>query len=45
MYSKEAVLETQQNRGRNNNNNNNPSQLKILLTRNMSYVGKEGKEF
>jgi len=43
MYSKEAVLETQQNRGR--NNNNNPSQLKILLTRNMSYIGKEGKEF
>jgi hypothetical protein len=44
MYSKEAVLETQQNKGR-NNNNNNPSQLKILPTRNVSYVGKEGKEF
>jgi hypothetical protein len=42
MYSKEAVLKKQQNQGR---NNNNPSQLIILLTRNISYRGKEGKEF
>jgi hypothetical protein len=42
MYNKEAVLEKQQNQER---NNNNPSQLIILLTRNLSYIGKEGKEF
>jgi hypothetical protein len=43
MYSKEAVLETQHSQGR--NSNNNPSQLKILLTRNLRYIGKEGREF